>query len=420
MSASAEHLAGEATAPPEREDRPRRRGRKLALAAAIAVFASGAAVTVVGPFHGSPAAPASSADATSLAPVTRQSLSSQTTVNGTLGYAGGYTVVVPTAASQSSGSGQQGGSPSGSTGTLTALPAVGQVIRQGQSVYSVSGSPVVLLYGSVPAYRSLSEGMSGTDVRQLNADLAALGDAKRNGLDPSSDYFSAATATALDRLQYSLGLTPAGSLPLGQAVFLPTAIKVSGVSATLGAPAQPGAALLQATSTTRQVIAQVDAAQQADVTAGAQVSVTLPSGTAAQGVVTSVGTAASTPSGSGSGSSGPDNSNGTGSSGSSGGSGSSAVTINVYIRLDAPAAAGTLDSAPVQVNITTATVHDVLVVPIDALLARPAGYAVEVAGADGARHIVPVSLGLFDNADGLVQVTGQGLSAGQQVVVPRI
>ena len=156
------------------------------------------------------------------------------------------------------------------------------------------------------------------------------------------------------------------------------------------------------------------------MTAGAQVSVTLPSGTAAQGVVTSVGTAASTPSGSGSGSSGPDNSNGTGSSGSSGGSGSSAVTINVYVRLDAPAAAGTLDSAPVQVNITTATVHDVLVVPIDALLARPAGYAVEVAGADGARHIVPVSLGLFDNADGLVQVTGQGLSAGQQVVVPRI
>ena len=30
----------------------------------------------------------------------------------------------------------------------------------------------------------------------------------------------------------------------------------------------------------------------------------------------------------------------------------------------------------------------------------------------------PVSLGLFDDADGLVQVTGSGLAAGQQVVVP--
>jgi hypothetical protein len=31
---------------------------------------------------------------------------------------------------------------------------------------------------------------------------------------------------------------------------------------------------------------------------------------------------------------------------------------------------------------------------------------------------VPVSLGLFDDADGLVQVTGPGLVAGQKVVVP--
>ena len=31
---------------------------------------------------------------------------------------------------------------------------------------------------------------------------------------------------------------------------------------------------------------------------------------------------------------------------------------------------------------------------------------------------MPVSLGLFDDADGLVQVTGSGLAAGQEVVVP--
>ena len=37
----------------------------------------------------------------------------------------------------------------------------------------------------------------------------------------------------------------------------------------------------------------------------------------------------------------------------------------------------------------------------------------------GARdHLVPVSLGLFDDADGLVQVSGSGLAAGQRVVVP--
>ena len=56
-----------------------------------------------------------------------------------------------------------------------------------------------------------------------------------------------------------------------------------------------------------------------------------------------------------------------------------------------------------------------------ALLARSSGgYAVEVVGAGGAHRLVAVSLGLFDDADGLVQVTGSHLTAGQQVVVPAI
>jgi hypothetical protein len=61
-----------------------------------------------------------------------------------------------------------------------------------------------------------------------------------------------------------------------------------------------------------------------------------------------------------------------------------------------------------------------LVVPVTALLAQSSGgYAVEITGT-GTKNsrLVPVSLGLFDDADGLVQVTGPGLTAGQQVVVP--
>ena len=59
--------------------------------------------------------------------------------------------------------------------------------------------------------------------------------------------------------------------------------------------------------------------------------------------------------------------------------------------------------------------------PVDALLAQAGGgYAVEVVGADGIHRLVPVTLGLFDDADGLVQVTGTGLAAGQQVVVPNL
>ena len=72
-----------------------------------------------------------------------------------------------------------------------------------------------------------------------------------------------------------------------------------------------------------------------------------------------------------------------------------------------------------QVGITTARVPSALVVPVTALLAQASGgYAVEVAGAAGINHLVPVSLGLFDDADGLVAVTSSRLTAGQAVVVP--
>jgi hypothetical protein len=70
------------------------------------------------------------------------------------------------------------------------------------------------------------------------------------------------------------------------------------------------------------------------------------------------------------------------------------------------------------VSITTASVADAVVIPVDALLAEPGGYAVEEATAGGGRRLVPVTLGLFDDADGMVQVTG--LAAGQRVVVPAL
>jgi hypothetical protein len=83
-----------------------------------------------------------------------------------------------------------------------------------------------------------------------------------------------------------------------------------------------------------------------------------------------------------------------------------------------PAATGTWDQAPVQVGITTASVPNALVVPVAALLAQSGGgYAVEVVGTGERSRLVPVSLGLFDDAAGLVQVTGPALAAGQEVVV---
>jgi peptidoglycan hydrolase-like protein with peptidoglycan-binding domain len=252
---------------------------------------------------------------------------------------------------------------------------------------------VVLLDGRTPAYRSLSEGMSGSDVRQLNQNLVALGYAASSVLDPTSDYFGAETRSALERLQLHLGVGENGKLTLGQAVFVPAPLRITKVTATLGTSVPSGGVIMQTSSTARRVVVNLDASQQSSVKAGDEVTITLPDNATTPGVVTSVGKVASS-------------------------GGSSGATVPVYIALRDPRVAGSLDQAPVNVQITTATVKRALVVPIDALLALAGGgYAVETVGARGVHQLVPVTPGLFDDADELVQVSG-GLMAGQRVVVP--
>jgi hypothetical protein len=322
-------------------------------------------------------------------PVVREDLAAQTPVTATLGYAGSYTVT------------GQGG------GTLTWLPQAGQVIRQGQVLYRIdNGSPVVLLYGSVPDWRALGEGVTGQDVTQLNHDLVALGYAGRADIAALGwDYYSWETAYGVQRLEEHLGVfAPAGSLSPGQVVFKPRALRVTQVTGSLGGPA--AGPVLTATSDRHVVTIPLDVSQESEVSAGDAVSVTLPDGTTTPGVVSSVGTVATTA---------PASQQGQ----------SPTTTIPVTVTLTDPRAAGTLDQAPVTVGITTATAHDVLAVPVTALLARPVrgegevggGYEVEVVGPGTTRRWVPVQVGpVFDDASGLVQVTGN-LTPGQRVVV---
>jgi hypothetical protein len=303
-------------------------------------------------------------------------------------------------------------------GTYTTLPTLGQVIHQGHVLYGVNDRPVVLLYGSTPAYRTLSAGATGRDVTELNTDLVALGYATPSQLRPTSASFGSATITAVEKLQAALGVTQTGTLTLSEAVFEPTAVRVTSVSAQPGGGAQAGGTVLQGTSTTREVQVALSASQETSVAVGDKVSITLPNNQTTPGVVSSVGTVATCPSSSGSGGAG----SGSAASGtdtcSSANSGSSTPTITVDVTPSHPAATGTWDQAPVQIGITTASVPNALVVPVTALLAQSGGgYAVEVVGAGASNHLVPVALGLFDDANGLVAVTGSGLTAGQEVVV---
>jgi hypothetical protein len=304
-------------------------------------------------------------------------------------------------------------------GTYTKLPAAGQVIAQAHVLYRVNDRPVALLYGSTPAYRTLSAGASGPDVAELNADLVALGYATRAQLSPKSASFEPATTTALMKLQAALGMTQNGTLSLGQVVFEPSTTRVTSISAQLGGRTQAGETVMQGTSTIRQVRVALSASEQTTMAVGDKVTITLPSNRTTPGVVSSVGAVATCPSSSGSGGAGSSPAAPGTDTCSSGSSASSPPTISVGVTPSDPAATGRWDQAPVQVGITTATVPNALVVPVTALLARSGGgYAVEIVGAGARNHLVPVSPGLFDDAEGLVQVRASALAAGQEVVVP--
>jgi peptidoglycan hydrolase-like protein with peptidoglycan-binding domain len=163
------------------------------------------------------------------ATVTRRTLSEGSTVDGTLGYGSKLELYDRL------------------SGTFTWLPAAGAVIGRGALLFRVNDRPVVLMYGSVPAYRALKQGVSdGPDVAELNANLVALG-FDPDGAITDDESFGEATTAAVRRWQKAERLPETGEVELGRIVFAPGARRVTEVHVSLGQdppgeePPQPAA-----------------------------------------------------------------------------------------------------------------------------------------------------------------------------------
>jgi peptidoglycan hydrolase-like protein with peptidoglycan-binding domain len=314
------------------------------------------------------------------------------------------------------GRGGTGTTGTGTTGigTVTELPAVGQTITRGQGLYGVDGAPVTLLYGTEPFWRPLHVGVAdGPDILELQQNLSALG---YTGF-AVDDHFGWSTEHAVERWQHDLGVEQDGTVQPSAVAVEPAAVRVTPVGAALGSPA--GGVLMAVSGTAKEVTVDLPVDQAAgsgaSVVTGAAVRLELHGGATTTGRIADVGTVAVSAGGGGVGGAG---SSGAGTAGAAGSAGASSApaTIPVRISLDRPDDVRALDGAPVTVDFTGQSRNGVLAVPVGALLAlAEGGFAVEVVGADGSRRLEAVTLGMF--ADGLVEVSGPGVAAGQRVSV---
>ncbi|ANZ43373.1 hypothetical protein BBK82_38495 [Lentzea guizhouensis] len=275
----------------------------------------------------------------------------------------------------------------GGTGTVTKLPAVGQVTELGKELYRVDDQPVVVFFGATPLFRALdAPGLKGSDVAVVVDNLAALGyQVGVRAKDPAKAELTPRVVDAVKKWQKALGVEQTGVLAPGRVLVLGGPVRVGAVKAQLGAPAAEE--LFEVTPTTRLVSLKVPVAEAGALKAGAPVVVVRPDQREVPGKVTSVAHAAAYEAG-------------------------ASPKVDVVVTPDNPADVADLDTAPVRLKITTESRTGVLTVPLAALVAlKEGGYAVQLP--DGA--LKAVRTGLYSQDE--VEVSGDGVVDGLEVVV---
>jgi peptidoglycan hydrolase-like protein with peptidoglycan-binding domain len=348
------------------------RRRTICMAGAAAVLVLGGACVGAMALTVPQPAVAESRIATSTVAVTRGDLVDSTLYPGVLGY----------------------GSPepleASASGVVTSIAAFGSVVRLGGTLYTVDERPVVAFHGALPVYRTMSWGMKGGDVRQLNSSLRALGHATV----PDSDEFTSETARAVSAWQKEHGHVADGIIGAEQIAFVPGDVRIAAVTAHVGSSAS--GPIVDYTSTRRVVTSTVSTRQASAFAVGAKVEIGLPDGSTAKATV--VGQTSQVD------------------ADSSVGDAPGDSTVEVTMAPTGPATKIAGGERSVDVRVPGVTRKHVLSVPVAALVVDEKGaYEVETKSPKGTVR-VHVELGLF--AQGRVEISGNGITEGTKVVTP--
>jgi peptidoglycan hydrolase-like protein with peptidoglycan-binding domain len=333
----------------------------------VAAAAIGASIGFGG--EGANPSPPTTGPTVATTPVTLGTLTQTQQVNGTLGYGAPVRVTAH------------------GNGTITWLPAPGALVRRGQAMYQVDNRPVSLFYGNRPFYRPLRAGDSGSDVKEVERNLAALG---YTGFTVDTNC-TAATASAVRKWQKDHSLTRTGEFDPATVVVAPAAVRVLSPAVQPGDPAN--GRVLSYTGTTRVVQIPLDVALQSMAKKGGAATVTLPNGSNVAGTIATVGSVAT-----------------------AGDQPNDPATIEVTVTVADQSKLGTLDQAPVTVTLVSDRARNVLNVPVAALVALAnGGTGVQVVTSATSRYVT-VQLGMF--ANGRVQISGAGIAQGTLVGIP--
>ena len=268
----------------------------------------------------------------------------------------------------------------------------------------------IAMYGEQPAWRTFETGMAeGLDVFQLEQNLVALG-YDETGSIAIDHQFDAHTSTAIETMQSVLGVPITGKLEFREVLFIPgtSVVQYSEFHTEIGTSivttnpvlslitiekviSKPGSEDVK--KSLQKVNTSIEVVNKDLVDLDLVVSIELPDENIISGTISDIGDIAVIPQGN-----------------------QGEPYLEIVVSLEDTESYPEWTGAAVTVSVTKKLASNVLAAPVTSLLAiLGGGYAIEVIE-NGSSKLVPVSVGLY--ADGWVEIKGDGIKAGTEVVVP--
>ena len=261
-----------------------------------------------------------------------------------------------------------------STGLVTRTLTADQVVDFGEVLVWINEQPVVLLRGTVPAYREMQVGDVGADVEQLELELNRSGHLTASAID---GVFDDVTATAVAHWRQEVGLTEEPTLGPAHVAFSESLVRVVS-SYYVGQPFDA----LEVTGTEASISIILQSDKTEFFALGTEPSILLGSGREIKGQVTAVDRYVDA-------------------------EGNLTSSWQVEIESD-----DDLEQGLVTVTGSVVLAEGVLAVPARALVTvSPGGFALQRATGE----LVPVEVGAI--ADGWIEIRSDQLQAGDEIIL---